>query len=139
MNTQNNKENLPEFSQEDLYYRCAILNIDNSIQKRRKKLGEQKLSQISIYRCIKGDWRMAKEQVEKLDFVIAQFDGKLQEVFKPEKWYKVRTSDNKGERFTFEGDIITSESIRKVCLSPSIPLNKGQNPVEYINIKRKES
>lgn len=131
------KSQIAPISVDKCKYRILVVRIDRSLSKRMKD--KMYPSDILIYRSTKEAWVVNIERASKVDFVVAQFGGKVQKVFVPEKWYKHKTAPTSPDRYGFDGDILRDEKILNEILfsdiSQDLTISKGStNPIKYINL-----
>lgn len=107
--------------------------VDNILIIKINALYRTGMSTKELYEATRKSWVLSKERAETVEYVFSVHSGIVREVFKPAKWYKVKTDTDK-ERLAFEGDI-AEKSIRDRYLYKSINKyveNDNANPVKYI-------
>lgn len=84
----------------------------------------------AIYEATRKSWKVGKDRVDKIKYVLGVIDGIVREVFEVEKW---QLADN-GVRYEFIGHI-ASDEIRNIFKDKRIPekySKKGSaNPIQY--------
>ena len=84
----------------------------------------------SLYDAVRYSWKVSKNKVDNIKYVLGVINGVVQEVFQVDKW---QLADN-GVRYEFIGDIAPNE-IRDYFKNKRIPekySKKGSaNPVQY--------
>lgn len=111
---------------------CVIININGQYNRC--------MGQAGIYAATKECWRMDKNRLKGIKYVLSEYRGLIVEVFEVEKWYsKERTywsGKNIGQTYLgwgFEGKV-AEDSIRNLYINKSIAhiKKRGQaNPVTY--------
>lgn len=97
----------------------------------------QSLEGPSLYERVRGNWNLNRKRVEKVDYVLAVYDGVIIGVFKPEKWEVVEDlapNVKKRKRLKFSGEIVEDKNILDRYLHKKIPpKSKGNaNPIKYL-------
>ena len=68
----------------------------------------------NIYDIARGDWPIAKNKCDKVDYVLAIYGGIVRGVYQPETWEEVITNDKMEKRWRFTGkEIIDSPYMNK--------------------------
>lgn len=107
--------------------------VDNILVIKINTLYRTGMSTEKLYEATRKSWVLSKERVETVDYVFSVYSGIVREVFRPTKWYKVKTDTGK-DRLAFEGER-AEKSIRDRYLYKSINkyLEKDNaNPLKYI-------
>jgi len=105
----------------EVKHNLLIININKTYNPEKEK---------NLYEATRKSWRLNEKNLEKIDFVLAEYKGIVRAIFKPEKWYS--TEDKK--RKYFEGKEVMDEEIKKLYLNKRISKKgKGQqNPIFYL-------
>ena len=113
------------------------LNTSNLNDKLLSITLNQSLVGPSLYERIRGNWKLNRKRVEKVDYVLAVYDGIIIGVFKPEKWEEVEDiapNVKKRHRLKFSGEIVEEKDILDKYLYKKLPAkSKGNaNPIKYL-------
>lgn len=111
----------------------VIININNSY---KRASGEER-----IYEATKGIWRMNKNKLDSIKYVLSEYKGLIVEVFEVEKWYPIERKYNQGAKragkkyfgYGFRGGI-APETIRRLYINKTIAHKKkigSANPITY--------
>ncbi|MCH5234825.1 MAG: hypothetical protein J1E16_05985 [Muribaculaceae bacterium] len=97
----------------------------------------QSLEGPSLYERVRGNWKLNRKRVEKVDYVLAVYDRVIIGVFKPEKWEEVEdiaSNIKKRHRLKFSGEIVEDKDILDRYLYKKLPAkSKGNaNPIKYL-------
>lgn len=110
-----------------------IININSSY---KRASGKDKL-----YKATKERWRMNKNRLPTIKYVLSEFKGLIVEVFEVEKWYSIKRQYNPGTKkagqtytgYGFDGHV-APKNIRNLFLNKSIAHKKkhgASNPIIY--------
>jgi hypothetical protein len=110
-----------------------IININSSY---KRASGEDKL-----YQATKERWRMDKDRLEGIKYVLSEYKGLIVEVFEVEKWYPIKRQYNPGTKkagktytgFGFDGHVAPNP-VRNKFLNKSVAHKKkrgASNPIMY--------
>lgn len=117
--------NAPKLDQ--LFHKVIIININ-------KRYASAKNSNHSIYEATKESWVIDEKKTKEVEYALAEYQGIIIGVFKVDKWYAVKTQDNKNnKRWGFDGEE-ANEELKKVYLNKSIAHIKkpgAANPIRY--------
>lgn len=107
---------------------CLLINVNKQFHLVKKLLLEGKEAEAEniLYEITRSSWLLAKKR-EKVDYVIATFNGLSREVYKVEKWLPVN------KRWEFVGNK-ASEEIRSKYIhkkTDCIIVKGARNPVKY--------
>ena len=89
----------------------------------------------SLYDAVRKSWRLSVEESKKAEFVLAEYQGVVRGIFKPNEWYRPLDCQ---EKLNFIGEEVFDKSITDLYLNKKLPeREKGnQNPIRYSwNIK----
>lgn len=95
------------------------------------------------YNAFRGDWKVDKSKIYKVDLICIVYDGIIQYVCKPKKWIPKYTDSNgvyydkknKNPRFEFEGQIIKGHKYCKKSIIGYKKIIKDKNGnISYKNI-----
>ena len=112
---------------------CVIININGQYNRAFEK--------DEIYKATKEIWRMSKNRLKNIKYVLSEYRGLIVEVFEVDKWYKKErpygmNTKKAGQNYIgygFEGHI-APESVRDLYINKSIAHKKVQgrsNPITY--------
>lgn len=112
---------------------CIVININGQYNRAMEKQ--------AIYKATKEAWKIGKNRLEDIKYVLSEYRGLIIEVFEVEKWYEVtRTYGinciNAGKTYTaygFDGKI-AEDSVRDLYINKSIADRKVKgrsNPISY--------
>lgn len=100
------------------------------------------MSPQELYDTSRSYWKVNKDNVEKVKYVLAVYDGIVQEVYSVTKWFEAYSTFNTvnydndfSDRMEFVGTI-ADEKTRKKYLGKSVEnhfSDNQQNPIKYIN------
>lgn len=110
-----------------------IININSSY---KRASGKDKL-----YKATKERWRMDKDRLDGIKYVLSEYKGLIVEVFEVEKWYPIKRQYNPGTKkagqsytgYGFDGHV-AQNSFRNLYLNKSVAHKKKQgasNPIMY--------
>ena len=109
-----------------------IININTSY---KRASGEDKL-----YQSTKERWRMDKDRLDGIKYVLSEYKGLIVEVFEVKKWYPINRQYNPGAKkagqsytgYGFDGNV-APHTIRNLYLNKSIAHKKNgsSNPIMY--------
>ena len=109
-----------------------IININTSY---KRASGEDKL-----YQSTKERWRMDKDRLDGIKYVLSEYKGLIVEVFEVKKWYPIKRQYNPGTKkagqsytgYGFDGNV-APHTIRNLYLNKSIAHKKNgsSNPIMY--------
>ena len=109
-----------------------IININTSY---KRASGEDKL-----YQATKERWRMDKDRLEGIKYVLSEYKGFIVEVFEVEKWYPIKRQYNPGTKkagqsytgYGFDGHV-APHTFRNLYLNKSIAHKKNGSsyPIMY--------
>lgn len=112
---------------EQLFHNVIIININ-------KRYLNVKNSNHSIYEATKESWVIREEKTKEIEYALAEYQGIIIGVFKVNKWYAVKTQDNKNnKRWGFDGEEASTE-IKEIYFNKSIQHIKKKgaaNPIRY--------
>ena len=86
-----------------------------------------------IYSAVKEAWIISDKKRAMINFALAEYQGIIIEVFKINNWYPIQTTDKKGNRWGFDGEI-AQEEIRKLYINKSVAHTKKKGaafPLKY--------
>ena len=112
---------------------CVIININGQYNRAMGKA--------AIYNATKECWRMDKDKVKKIKYVLSEYRGLIVEVFEVDEWYTKKrqygpSSKKAGQLYDgwgFDGKIAPA-AIRDLYINKSIAHKKVQgraNPITY--------
>lgn len=92
-----------------------------------------------LYKATRGNWKIDVKKISKIKYVVAYYEGVIQEIYEPKSWEQ-QTKGNDEGRWGFEG-CLTRDKIRKKCLNKDISeyISKGRNPIRYLFSSEKHS
>ena len=110
------EETLGYFEQTD--YKLLVININKTMEPG------------SLYESTRSSWKLVESRAKKVDYVLSEYHGVIIDVFKPERWLKVKNRP----RIEFEGEKVKDPKILELFLNKKIEKKHGsQNPIRYVN------
>lgn len=111
---------------------CMIININRSYKRSYSREND-------IYIATKEIWRLSKNRLKSIEYVLSEYKGRIVEVFKVNRWYKKRRYYNKGSQkygqtyfgYGFDGEV-APELIREKYINKSIAHHKKRGSANVV-------
>ncbi len=103
---------------------CLLVNIKNSYS--------IYLRPEELYKATRGNWKLAEKNIKGIKYVLAYYEGVIQEIYEVKRWQEIKKGKEKG-RWYFDGTI-TAEKMRKKYYKKNISnyINKGPWAFSYV-------
>jgi hypothetical protein len=111
---------------EKLEHSVVIININKAYKKGRFI--------DDVYEAVKEAWVISEKRLNTIEYVLAEYKGRIVGVFKVKEWYQYKSQVGKLNRYGFVKDQNIEQSVVEIYLNKSIQKYKkrGQaNPITY--------
>ena len=111
---------------------CMIININKSYKRGCSREND-------IYMATKEIWRLNKNRLKSIEYVLSEYKGRIVEVFKVNRWYKKKRHYNKGSKkygqtyfgYGFDGEVAPN-LVREKYINKSIVHHKKRGSANVV-------
>jgi hypothetical protein len=118
---------------ENLQHKIMLININR--QNESCKTDSIHIDENKLYEAVRWCWRMNVDEAKNADYVLATYRGIVKGVYKPLRWAKVQTGQERSpgdaDRVYFEGEPAPSQ-IKDIYYNKKVSEVSTQNPIRYL-------